>query len=157
MLKTRRYFFYRTIFFGLVFAFYLMQPGYAGAQARPHYIFRRLDVEWLGRESPAFRNDIPAQEGYPAQPQPQPTPTIAQPYPLTPSDAEAAPVLPELIGEDVPALDSTAASASRSIQQPVNPQANLGRYFLWGGFTAALLILAISVYGAITLFIRRKD
>jgi hypothetical protein len=161
MIKMRRHSLYRMVFLGLVLAFYLMQVGRAGAEGRPRDILRRLDSEMVRRVGLAFVNDVPSQEGYPAQPQqPQPTPTttIAQPYPLTPSDVEVAPILPELIGEDEPVMESTATSVSELNEQPINQQvANLGRYFLWGGFTAALLILAISIYGATTLFIRRKD
>jgi hypothetical protein len=98
-----------------------------------------------------------AQEGYPAAQ--EPTPTLAQPYPLAPADSEGAPLapvqataVPALIGGSEPPVSNPGLNV-----QPVNPRANLGRYYLWGGFLAALFIFATSVYGAVTLFIRRKE
>jgi len=96
-----------------------------------------------------------AQEGYPAQP--QPTPTLAEPYPLTPAEQVVATAVPALIGGSEPPADSAAVSGPRLNVQPINPQANLGRYYLWGGFLAATFILGTTVYGATTLFVRRKD
>lgn len=98
---------------------------------------------------------IIAQEGYPAQP--QPIPTLAEPYPLVPADQVVATAVPAPIEASEPLVDSAAVSGSRLNVQPINPQANLGRYYLWGGFLAATFILATTVYGAITLFVRRKD
>jgi hypothetical protein len=98
---------------------------------------------------------LTAQEGYP--PQPDATPTLAVPYPPTQADQIVATAVPVPIGATEPAVDSTAASGTRLNIQPANPQANLGRYFLWGGFLAATFILVTAVYGATTLFVRRKD
>lgn len=102
------------------------------------------------------------QEGYPA-PQ-EPTPTLAQPYPQAPTNGENVPSFPAeataapvpIGGSESPVSDPGVTNPGLNIQ-PVNPQANLGRYYLWGGFLAALFIFATSVYGAVTLFIRRKE
>jgi hypothetical protein len=104
-----------------------------------------------------WSQEVKAQEGYPGQP--LPTPTLIQPYPAQPVDQTQATAAPEspppIIGADSPFND--AASGGTEVNaQPVNQQTNLGRYYLWGGFVAALLILATSIYGSITLFIRRK-
>jgi hypothetical protein len=106
-----------------------------------------------------FARGLSGQEGYPGQLQPTPTLTQPQPesYPPNPPNEEIAPTVPGLTGEAGREVDSEAALSTPLDTDLGNPQAIQGLYYLWGGFTAALFILATSVYGAITLFIRRKD
>jgi hypothetical protein len=107
-------------------------------------------------------SQVMAQEGYPAPALTEPAVDGAYPPAAATGAANLEQASP--IGSNQPPAGNTGSVPGNASPftpemnvQALNPQASLGRYYLWGGFTAALFILVTSVYGTITLFIRRKE